>query len=219
MKDDLTYVVIVLDRSASMSTVASEVIKGFNTFLEEHKKEPGEALLTMVQFNGEYNVVHKGVPLKNVPPLTSATYKPMGWTALLDALGVAIDTTGAELAAMKEEDRPSKVIVLVLTDGEENSSKEYKHTQILEKVKEQQEKYAWEFVFIGAGIDAFAGAKSVGINADLALNVSADSAGVARGMSAMTEGVKSYRSAGGGQALRSAYAKIRGNDSDPAKKN
>jgi len=125
MKQDSTFMAIVLDRSGSMSSVRDDAIGGFKTFLAEHQKLPGEALLTLVQFNDGYEVVHDGVLVAVVPPLTPETYVPGGNTALLDAMGRTIDSVGAKLQSMPEGERPGKVIVVVISDGQENASREY----------------------------------------------------------------------------------------------
>jgi uncharacterized protein YegL len=162
MKPDLTDITLVVDRSGSMEQVQEDAQGGVNSFIKEQAKEPGEALLTLVQFDTEYEFLHKGVPISQVPE-----YKlvPRGMTALLDAVGRAINETGERLSKMKEQHRPGLVIFVVMTDGLENSSKEFSKHLIKEMIKRQQEKFSWHFTFLGANQDAFAEAGSMGIHA------------------------------------------------------
>jgi hypothetical protein len=163
MKDDLTDITLVVDRSGSMEAIREDAEGGVNSFITEQGKEPGEALLTLVQFDTEYEFLHKGVPIHQVPK-----YKlvPRGMTALLDAVGKAINETGERLAKMAEEDRPGLVIFVVMTDGLENSSKEFTKIQLKEMIQRQQNEYDWHFTFLGANQDAFAEAGGMGIHPD-----------------------------------------------------
>ena len=163
MKKDLTCIAVVLDRSGSMAPRRNDVVGGFNSFLREQKAQPGDAIVTLVQFDHEYEIVHDGIPLKEVPELTARTYAPRGNTALLDAVGRAINTVGAKLAATKEKDRPGRVICLIVTDGEENASHEFTKEQIKQMILHQREVYNWDFVFLGANVDAFAEASALGV--------------------------------------------------------
>lgn len=149
---DLTEIVLVVDRSGSMYSCRDEAQGGINAFIDDQKKLKGKANFTLVQFDSEYEFVHEGVDIQDVP---SFTLYPRNSTALLDAVGRAISETGERLASMDEKDRPGLVVFVITTDGEENSSHEYNATQIKEMVTEQQDKYNWQFTFLGAGIDAF----------------------------------------------------------------
>ncbi len=135
MRSDLTDITLVVDRSGSMQEIQSDAEGGVNAFIEKQAEEPGEALLTLVQFDTEYEFVHKGVPIEKVPKYELA---PRGMTALLDAVGRAINETGERLAKMPEPDRPGLVIFVIMTDGMENSSKEFTKSQIKEMIEEQQ---------------------------------------------------------------------------------
>ena len=163
---DTTEIVVVMDKSGSMHLRASDAIGGFNSFLEEQKKEPGEANLTLVLFDTTYSIPVSGKPIKEVEPLTAHTYQPGGNTALNDALARAVVETHARLADMPEKDRPEKVICVVITDGEENSSVEHTKTQVKLLVQHHEEKHDWAFIYLGIGVDAFAEARQVGIPAD-----------------------------------------------------
>jgi len=173
-KPNFTHIVALLDRSGSMQKVQGDTIGGFNTFVEEQKKVPGEATLTLVQFSDKCETTYADVPLAHVAHLTPETYRPGGWTALNDALAKTITEAGEKLSAKMEHERPSKVIVLILTDGEENSSKLFVGptglTKLSAMVNHQKEKYSWEFVFVGANINAFATADTYGIDRGHAIN-------------------------------------------------
>jgi uncharacterized protein YegL len=171
MKADLTDITLVVDRSGSMEAIRSDAEGGVNAFVAEQVKQPGEALLTLVQFDTEYEFLHRGVPVQQVPPYELV---PRGMTALLDAVGRAINETGERLAKMKEEDRPGLVVFVVMTDGQENSSKEFSKDQIKQLITQQQTKYQWHFTFLGANQDAFAEAGALGIVAAGAANFAPD---------------------------------------------
>jgi len=179
MKENLTSINVIIDESGSMFNLSQDTIGSFNTFLEEQKAVDGEALFTLCTFSNSHRLVHDCANLKDVQPLDSTTYRPSGGTALLDALGTTVINVGNKLADMKEEDRPSKVIFLVITDGQENSSREFKREQIKEMVERQQKTYSWDFVFIGANVDAFSEGTSMGFSAGNSLSYSADSMGTA----------------------------------------
>jgi len=161
MKLKFSDVTVVLDRSGSMASCRTDAEGGVNTFIEEQKKHPGECAFSLVEFDTEYNFVHKAKPVAEIPPYTLV---PRGSTALLDAVGRAINETGERLAATKEEDRPSLVVFVIVTDGHENASKEFNRSQIKEMIERQQKEYNWQFTFLGANQDAFAEAGSIGIS-------------------------------------------------------
>lgn len=162
MRSDLTDITLVIDRSGSMEAIREDAEGGVNAFVREQAKQPGEALLTLVQFDTQYEFVHEGVPVQQVPAYRLA---PRGRTALLDAVGRAINETGERLAKMAEADRPGLVIFVIVTDGEENASAEFSKAQIKAKIDHQQSQYKWQFTFLGANQDAFAEAGGMGIDA------------------------------------------------------
>ena len=127
---NLTSINILIDASGSMAGLQKDTIGGFNTFLAEQKALPGDATLSVAMFSDDYSIVYDNLPIKEVPELTTATYRPSGSTALLDAFGRTIDRMGKRFAALPEEQRPGKVLLLVMTDGEDNCSTDYKHTKI-----------------------------------------------------------------------------------------
>jgi Mg-chelatase subunit ChlD len=169
MRSDLTDITLVVDRSGSMQSIRADAEGGVNAFVAEQARQPGEALLTLVQFDTEYEFLHRGVPVQQVPAYHLV---PRGGTALLDAVGRAINETGERLAKLDEKDRPGLVVFVVMTDGEENSSKEFSKDQIKQMVTQQQETYGWHFTFLGANQDAFAEARALGIDAAGAANYS-----------------------------------------------
>jgi uncharacterized protein YegL len=162
MKKDLTEVIFILDRSGSMSSLAEDTIGGYNSFIDTQRLVPGECKLTTVLFDDQYELLHDGVDLRSVPKLTSKEYFARGMTALLDAVGKTINAVGERLANTDEGERPEQVIVVITTDGQENSSKEFKAEAIKKMVTTQEKDYNWKFLFLGANIDAFAEGGNMG---------------------------------------------------------
>jgi uncharacterized protein YegL len=193
MRQGLSEIICIIDRSGSMATIKADAIGGFNTFLEEQKKLPGEATLTYIQFDTEYEVVHENTPLQTIQPIDGNTYQPRGATALLDAIGKTIDSAGKRLANMSEDQRPEKVIFAILTDGEENSSGKYTLSQIKEMITRQKDIYKWEFIFLAANQDAFAEAMKLGIDHKDAFNFAPTGKGVRAACRAMSQTVAQYR--------------------------
>ncbi len=163
-KQGLTEIICVVDKSGSMEKVQDDTIGAFNRFLEDQKKASGTATFSLTLFDTQYELRHSGVPIKDVPVFTTDNYNPGGYTALLDAVAKTIDEVGKRLAATNEADRPEKVLFMILTDGQENSSKEYTLKQVIERIKRQTETYKWQFVFLAAGVEAFEGAVKLGID-------------------------------------------------------
>jgi hypothetical protein len=159
MRKDYTHLIILLDKSGSMACLASDTIGGVNRLVAEQKALPGNFTSSIYQFNTGVTEVQA------FTQLTKENYKPAGGTALLDAICTAIDREGVELAALPEANRPDKVVVLIVTDGQENASTKFKREDVVSRKKTQSEVYKWEFVFLGANIDAFAEASALGINA------------------------------------------------------
>lgn len=178
MRENLTEMVFVLDRSGSMRSLTADTIGGFNELIEKQKKIEGDAYVTTVLFDHEYELLHDHVALKDVAPLTDREYFARGSTALLDAVGRTINTVGARLAAMPEEERPAHVVFVITTDGMENASCEYTAKQVREMVEHQQQKYSWQFVFLGANMDAVSEAGKLGISASHAANFAPSQRGV-----------------------------------------
>ncbi len=178
MRENLTEMVFVLDRSGSMSGLAADTIGGFNELIEKQKKIEGRAYVTTVLFDHEYEVLHDHVALEEVAPLTDKEYFARGSTALLDAVGRTIDSVGARLAATVEEERPEHVVFVITTDGMENSSREYTAQRVRGMIEHQQQKYSWQFVFLGANMDAVSEARNLGISAKYAADFTPSHSGV-----------------------------------------
>lgn len=179
MNKNLTEIVCILDRSGSMAGLESDTIGGFNAMMQRQKKESGEALVSAVLFDDESQVIYDRVELQKVEPMTDRQYYVRGCTALLDAIGGAVHHIGNVHKYAREEDRPGKTVFVITTDGMENASRRYTYEQVQKMVKRQQEKYGWEFLFLGANMDAIAAARSFGIRADRAVRYECDSAGTA----------------------------------------
>ena len=180
MRENLTEIVFVLDRSGSMRSLTADTIGGFNELIEKQKKLEGDAYVTTVLFDHEYELLHDHVALGEVAPLTDREYFARGSTALLDAVGRTINTVGARLATMPEEERPAHVVFVITTDGMENASCEYTAKQVREMVEHQQQKYSWQFVFLGANMDAVSEAGKLGISAKYAANFAPSRRGVSQ---------------------------------------
>ena len=177
MKKNLTELVFILDRSGSMAGLEKDTIGGFNAMLEKQKREPGEALISTVLFDNESQVIHDRVKLDRVPALTERDYYVRGCTALLDAVGGAIRHIGNVHKYAREEDRPEKTLFVITTDGMENASRRFTYDRLKMMIERQKEKYGWEFLFLGANMDAAREAARFGIGADRAANYHADSEG------------------------------------------
>ena len=204
MRNDLTDITIILDRSGSMSIIAADTIRGLNTFLDKQRTQPGDLLLTLVQFDdiNPYEVVYNGVNVKNVPNLEASSFIPRGSTPLLDAVGRGIIGTGSRLRNIKEEDRPGLVVFVIVTDGQENASKEFTKAKIAEMIKEQTDKYSWSFIFIGANQDAITTAKDLNIDVRNSINYSATAKGTQSIYASLGANLCSARVAGpSGQSL------------------
>jgi len=192
MNSNLTDLTVVLDRSGSMQACQTDAEGGLNAFVEKQKKEPGECWFTLVQFDTEYEFVHRATNIQDVPP---HKLQPRGSTALLDAVGRAIVETGIRLREMAENDRPGLVIMVIITDGQENSSKEYTKAKIKEMIEHQTNVYKWQFTFLGANQDAFAEAGAMGFDKNAVANYAA--AKTAGMFDALDRKVKRMRQAAG----------------------
>ena len=177
MKKNLTELVLILDRSGSMHGLEEDTIGGFNSMLEKQKGEPGEALVSTVLFDDETQVLHDRVKLREVKPMTRKEYYVRGCTALLDAIGGAIHHIGNIHKYAREEDVPERTLFVITTDGMENASRRYTAQRVKEMIRRQKEKYGWEFLFLGANIDAVETAGHLGIAPDRAVNYHCDSEG------------------------------------------
>jgi len=178
MKKSLTELVFILDRSGSMSGLESDTIGGFNSFIDKQKKEDGECYVSTVLFDNVSEVLHDRLKLTDIPKMTDKDYTVRGCTALIDAIGGAIHHIGNIHKYAREEDVPAHTMFIITTDGLENASHRYSSDEVKKMIQHQKETYGWEFLFIGANIDAVETAKGFGIGADRAVNYHADGKGV-----------------------------------------
>ena len=193
MNKDLTEIVFILDRSGSMAGLEGDTIGGFNAMVEKQKKEPGEALLSAVLFSDESRVLYDRVDVKKVEPMTDRQYMAGGCTALLDAIGGAVHHIANVHRYAREEDRPAKTIFVITTDGMENASRRYSCEEVQRMVKHEQEKYGWEFLFLGANMDAISAARSFGIRPDRAVRYASDRAGTRLNYSVVGQTIARFR--------------------------
>lgn len=172
-----TELVVILDRSGSMQRLAEDTIGGFNSLIENQRKLEGKCTVTTVLFDNKVEILYQGKNIKEVPTLTSKEYFARGSTALLDAIGITINETNSKISSMKEEEKPNKVLVAITTDGLENSSNEYSYSSIKSLIEEKKKKLGWDFIFLGANIDAIGEANKFGIERDMAMNIKATKVG------------------------------------------
>ena len=185
----MTELVFILDRSGSMSGLEKDTIGGFNAMIETQKREDGQALVSTVLFDNESVVIHDRLPLDRVPPLTEREYFTRGCTALLDAVGGAIHHIGNIHKYARKEDVPEKTLFIITTDGYENASRHYDYEKVRHMIQHEKEKYGWEFLFLGANIDAAAEAKRFGISENRAVTYKCDAAGTALNYDVISEAV------------------------------
>jgi uncharacterized protein YegL len=207
MKTNLTELVFILDRSGSMGGLESDTIGGFNAMLAKQQAEPGECRITTVLFDGKYEILHDRLDLKAVSLITDKEYFVRGNTALLDAVGKTISKIGNAQKQSKPGYRADKVLFIITTDGMENASREYSYAKVKSQIKRQKSRYGWEFIFLGANIDAAEVANSFGIDRSRAQNFHNDSAGVELNYRIVSETVASFRSAPVGAPLSSEWSK------------
>lgn len=212
MNNNLTEIVFILDRSGSMAGLEADTIGGFNAMLDKQKREPGEALLSAVLFDHVSEVVYDRVDLRKIEPMTDKQYFVRGSTALLDAIGGAVRHIANVHKYAREEDRPAKTVFVITTDGMENASREFTYAQVQRLVKDAQEKHGWEFLFLGANMDAIEAARSFGIREDRAVRFENDSAGtelnfevVSRSIGCLRKGKSIQR--GWAREIEADYAK------------
>lgn len=193
-KQGLTEIVVVMDKSGSMASIRDDAMGAFNAFLEDQKKLPGEARFTLTLFDTGYKLAHTRKDIKDVPKLSTSTYVPGGFTALLDAVGRTIDEVGKRLADTPEDERPERVVMAIITDGQENSSREYNCKTVTDKIKHQEENYQWEVVFLAAGKEAMTEARNIGIRASNLVGFAAGDAGAYKcSVHSLSKNVGSYR--------------------------
>ncbi|AIY05550.1 hypothetical protein Plano_1585 [Planococcus sp. PAMC 21323] len=193
MKNETTELIFILDKSGSMAGLEQDTIGGFNALLEKQRKLPGEVRVTTVLFNQGYELLHDRIPVSGVAPMTSVDYQVGGMTALLDAIGSTIQKISNVEKNTIQEQQVDKVMVIITTDGMENSSCEYSYKKIHEMIAMKKNTADWEFIFLGANIDAIAIARQFGVGEDFAVNFHADAKGTQLNYDVMSEAVASYR--------------------------
>ncbi len=205
MKKGLTELVFILDRSGSMQGLEADTIGGFNSMIEKQKKEEGEAYVSAVLFDDRMEVLYDRVELQKVEPMTDRQYYVRGCTALLDALGGAIHHIGNVHKYAREEDVPEKTIFVITTDGMENASRTYSLDRVHRMVERQQKKYHWEFLFLGANIDAIAEASRFGIHASRAANYVHDSAGTRLNFDVLSKAISGARASASAEEMNAMF--------------
>jgi hypothetical protein len=187
MKKNLCEIIIILDESGSMESCKTDTISGVNLFLNNQKRISGEANVTLVKFSDYYKIINDSIPLDKIVYLDEKNYTPANMTALLDAVGKTINSIGKRLADTPEADRPEKVIFAVITDGYENASHEFSRKHVFDMVSLQKEKYSWEFIFLGADIDAW------GAEIGITMNINIQKDDLKRSFKGLSHGVLRYR--------------------------
>ena len=193
IKNGITELVFIIDRSGSMSGLESDTIGGFNAMIEKQKKEDGTCLVSTILFDNTADVIHDRISLSDVKPMTDKDYEVGGCTALIDAIGGAIHHIGNVHKYIRREDVPERTMFVITTDGMENASHEYTSEKVKGMIERQKEKYGWEFIFIGANIDAVETAKKYGIDSDRAVNYCHDERGTQKVYSAVSKVVNRFR--------------------------
>ena len=196
MKKNLTELVFILDKSGSMSGLEKDTIGGFNSMLDQQSKVDGECVITTVLFDNRYELLHDRIDIRAIQPITRKEYFVGGSTALLDAIGKTIHKIGAVQKNTAEEYRAEKVMFVIITDGEENASRHFSSAQIRQMIQHQKERYGWEFIFLGANIDAVETAGRFGIDADRAVDYVPDGEGTELNFRMMSETVATFRECG-----------------------
>ena len=184
-----TDITIILDRSGSMEYIKESTIKGFNSFVKEQQNSDVDVKLTLVQFDHDYQVLYENIDIREVKKLTQKTFEPRGSTALLDAIGVTINNIKNRIKLTPNNQKPDKVLVVIITDGEENSSNKYSREKIFKKISKRENKDSWSFVFIGSNQDAIAVGSSFGIDAKRSLTFANDDEGAKVAFSSMSKNI------------------------------
>jgi len=206
-KDNKTHVVLVVDRSGSMSSIQRDTIGGINTFLDKYRETPDNLRVTYIQFDDRYDIVYDNVEIKFVPEITNKTFVPRGMTALLDAIGKTVNHISTQLALASDED--TRIVVVIVTDGHENRSREFTRGAIHELITDKQANHDWQFVFLAANQDAIATAQQYGFKGGTAMNYTAGKVGVARSFAAVASHTHDYtRGVTNSVADFSAYERV-----------
>lgn len=192
MKVDYTHIIFLIDRSGSMSSIQKDMEGGIKEFLAKQRELPGQCTITAAQFDTDYEILHS---LKSLAEVQELKINPRGGTALIDSMVRLINQAGKELADLPEEERPERVLFVAITDGEENSSREYKNDALKELIKEQEDKYNWQFTYLGANQDAFSVAGGFGLASNKSMNYNASTTGISAAFTSLNDATVRYRSA------------------------
>jgi hypothetical protein len=195
MKQGLTHIIFIVDRSGSMSGIAKDMIGGYNTFIKKQKETPGECFVSFYQFDDIYESVFERIALADVKDLDDTTYVPRNMTALYDAIGKTVNNYGKYLSELAEDQRPERVLVVIITDGQNNASHEFTADQVKNIVKHQTDVYKWDFVFLGSNIDSWSVADSIGIKAGSTMQFANVGGSVSASYSMLSKNVTAFRSA------------------------
>ena len=206
MKKNLTEIVFILDRSGSMSGLEQDTIGGFNSMIKQQKNAEGEALISTILFDNVSEVLHDRINVKDIQPLSDHDYMVRGCTVLLDAIGGAIHHIGNIHKYARREDVPEHTMFVITTDGMENASRCYTYDKVKRMVEKEKQKYGWEFLFLGANIDAIQVAARFGIGADRALNYESDSAGTVLNYQVLSETVSAVRRSRNREEMNEAFS-------------
>lgn len=194
MKKNYTKIIVLLDRSGSMATIENDMIGGYNQFISEQKKiSVGTCDVSFYQFNTQYEVIYENTPIEFVKTLDHSNFRPSGGTSLLDAMGKTINRVGEQLSSLAEHDRPDKVVFIIITDGEENSSITFNFEMIKSMVTKQSEVYNWQFTYLGANQNAWNVGSKMGIISGASLSFAPNSRGITEGISSLNATLSSYR--------------------------
>lgn len=197
MKKNYTHLVILIDRSGSMSSIKKDMEGGLNDFIKNQKELEGLCTVTAAQFDTEMDFLYKMADIKTIGKLKIA---PRGGTALIDSMVVLIDEVGKELKELSEDNRPEKVLFITITDGEENSSIKYNNSDLASRIKHQEDKYNWQFTYLGANQDSFGVASKLGVNFTKTMNYSADTLGISNMFNKLNSASVRYRTAVGSES-------------------
>ena len=193
MKQGLTHIIFVVDRSGSMRNIASDIIGGYNEFIRKQRETPGECYVSFYQFDDIYESVFERLALADVKDLSNETYEPRNSTALYDAIGKTAKNYGEYLAALKEEERPERILFVTVTDGLNNASSEFTLEQVREIIKHQTEVYKWDFVFLGSNIDAWSAGEALNIKSSSTLQFANKAGSVRSAFQSLGAGATMYR--------------------------
>jgi len=194
-ENDVIELVCVIDRSGSMSSLQKEAIEGFNDLIDEQRKLSGDAFVTLVLFDDEYDMRYEGKSINDVEPLTAKTFVPRGYTALLDSIGKTVGKVKERIFAMDESDQPGKVLFCIITDGQENHSQEFKKDAITKIIADCKDEYTWDFIFLSADMEAVGDARSYGVLAGMSVGVDYSSGGMKKAFAVTNLSASAYRSA------------------------